>query len=214
MSRADVEGDQNEPGKVSVDAEAIACTVPIEAERGPEQTSNLVALQIAFAIFGHFRKRDDHRAIEPLVPPAPIQRSRERHQLAFGRRRFDGPAVALGGALVRLSTAPFEVFVATFRRDFGDQSITEEFSKPFDFKREPVGTRNGRAVLLAVDRKAVADQDLIGITVAEGRLSIFDEVFRERNLSFAAVAFASACADFPLSVLDDPDRAAAFAGAA
>jgi hypothetical protein len=55
---------------------------------------------------------------------------------------------------------------------------------------------------------------LIGITVAEERLSIFEEVFRERDLSFAALAFAKACADFALPVFDNPEGAAAFAGAA
>jgi len=44
----------------------------------------------------------------------------------------------------------------------------------------------------------------MGITVAEERLSIFDEVFRECDLSLAALAFASACADFALPVFDDP----------
>ena len=54
-----------------------------------------VALQIAFTTFGHFRQRDDHRPIEPLVPPAPIERSRERHQFALGRRRLDRPPLLL-----------------------------------------------------------------------------------------------------------------------
>ena len=38
-----IERDQNEPGKMSVDAEAIAGAVAIEAERGPKQSSNLIA---------------------------------------------------------------------------------------------------------------------------------------------------------------------------
>jgi hypothetical protein len=50
------------------------------------------------------------------------------------------------------------------------------------------------------------------MTVAEGGLSIFDEVFRECDLSFAALAFASACADFALPVFDDPHAVAAFSG--
>ena len=98
------------------------------------------------------------------------------------------PALALGGALVGLRAAPVDVFVAELWRDFGHETITEEFGEPLDLKREAVGPSNGRAVLLAIDRKAVADQDLIGMTVAEGRLSIFDEVVRERDLSFAALA--------------------------
>ena len=51
----------------------------------------------------------------------------------------------------------------TFLRDVGDQPITEEFGEPLDFEREAVGTSNRRAVLFAIDREAVADQDLIGI---------------------------------------------------
>jgi hypothetical protein len=52
------------------------------------------------------------------------------------------------------------------------------------------------------------------MTVAEKGFSTFDEVFRECDLSFAALAFASACADFALPVFDDPCRVATFSGAA
>jgi hypothetical protein len=102
-----------------------------------------------------------------------------------------------------LSTAPFDVFIATFLRDVGDKSITEKFREPLDFKCEAIGASDGCAVFLTIDGEAVADQDLIGMTVAEGRLSIFDEVVRERDLSFAALAFAKACADFALPVFDN-----------
>jgi hypothetical protein len=50
------------------------------------------------------------------------------------------------------------------------------------------------------------------MTVAEGRLSGFGDVFRERNFSFCALALAAACADFPFAVFDDPDGIAAFSG--
>ena len=42
------------------------------------------------------------------------------------------------------------------------------------------------------------------MTVAEGGLSVFEEIVCERDLSFAALAFASACADFSFPVNDDP----------
>jgi hypothetical protein len=60
---------------------------------------------------------------------------------------------------------------------------------------QPQRLGNCWAVFFAINREAVTYQDLIGMTVAEGGLSIFDEVFRECDLSFAALAFASACAD-------------------
>ena len=54
----------------------------------------------------------------------------------------------------------------------------------------------------------------MGMTVAEARLSGFREVFRERDLSFSALAFAKACADLAFAVLDDPQGTAALSGAA
>jgi hypothetical protein len=51
----------------------------------------------------------------------------------------------------------------------------------------------------------------MGMTVAEGRLLIFDKVVRERDLSLSALALAKACADFPLLILDDPDGSASVA---
>ena len=62
-------------------------------------------------------------------------------------------------------------------------------------------------------RWTVADQDLIGMTVAEGWPSVFEEIVCERDLSLAALALASACADFFLpTVNDDPHGSAGACG--
>jgi hypothetical protein len=111
-----------------------------------------------------------------------------------------------------LRAAPHDVAVAGFLGDFGDKFIAPIFGKPLNFERESIGARDGRTVLFAIDRKAVADQDLSGMTVAEERLSCFGDVFRERDFSFCALALAAACADFPFPVFDDPDGFAPFSG--
>ena len=60
---------------MSVDAEAIACAIAIEAQGGPKEGGNFIALQIALPTFTHLRQCDNDRTIEPLVPPAPISLS-------------------------------------------------------------------------------------------------------------------------------------------
>jgi hypothetical protein len=69
-------------------------------------------------------------------------------------------------------------------------------------------------VLVTIDRKAIANQDFMGITVAEGRLSRSDDVFRERDFSLVALAFAKACADFAFPIFDDPLGVSVRSGAA
>ena len=55
VSGTGIEADQNEPDKMSVDTEAIAGAIAIKAKRGPKESSNFIALQIALPTFTHLR---------------------------------------------------------------------------------------------------------------------------------------------------------------
>jgi hypothetical protein len=56
-----------------------------------------------------------------------------------------------------LRAAPRDVCVAKLLRDLANKTVAEEFGEPLDLQRKTIGPRNGRAVLLAIDREAVAD---------------------------------------------------------
>jgi hypothetical protein len=55
VSGTGIEADQNEPDKMSVDTEAIAGAIAIKAKRGPKESSNIIALQLALTTFTHLR---------------------------------------------------------------------------------------------------------------------------------------------------------------
>jgi hypothetical protein len=44
VSRAGIQADQNEPSKMPVNPEPIACAIAIKPERGPKESSNFIAL--------------------------------------------------------------------------------------------------------------------------------------------------------------------------
>jgi hypothetical protein len=53
----------------------------------------------------------------------------------------------------------------------------------------------------------ISDQDLIGVTVALSQdLPFFREIFCELSFSFFSFVLAAACANFPSSIEDAPDR--------
>jgi hypothetical protein len=119
-------------------------------------------------------------------------------------------AQAFGGPLIFLGAAPCNIIVAGLLTDRRNEFVSPIFSQPFDFECESVRTRNCWAVFLAIDRKAIADQDFSGMTLAEGRPPGLGNVFRKRDFSFCALALAAACADFPLAVFNDPCCMSAF----
>src|SRR5262245_36132257 len=58
--------------------------------------------------------------------------------------------------------------------------------------------------VIGIDGDHVGDPDLSGVTVADPRRRFGDEVFGELPFSLCSFARASACADFPAAVPDDP----------
>ena len=120
-----------------------------------------------------------------------------------------GCAAQMLDSMVTIDLANDCLAVLTDRRN---EFVSPIFSQPFDFECESVRTRNCWAVFLAIDRKAIPNQDFSGMTLAEGRLPGFGNVFRKRDSSFCALALAAACADFPLAVFNDPCCMSAFSG--
>ena len=94
-------------------------------------------------------------------------------------------AQAFGGPLIFLGAAPCNIIVAGLLTDRRNEFVSPIFSQPFDFECESVRTRNCWAVFLAIDRKAIADQDFSGMTLAEGRPPGLGNVFRDAISAFA-----------------------------
>src|SRR5690349_4027249 len=95
-----------------VDAELVAGPIAPEAKRRPEERRYLLPGQVSLAPLRDLRQRDRlHLPIEILVPPASVERGRERHQFALGGRGLDQRRLALvhRRALVALGAAPGDI---------------------------------------------------------------------------------------------------------